>query len=101
MEHIKFHSAFRAFIFSARGSQISLKKKKKPGSHLQIRGVRMVDLQFREWPTNLTVIWLFPLGACELIHIFVCKAEILRNYTENIRGLPYNIQSSGQPDARV
>jgi hypothetical protein len=30
------------------------------------------------------VIWRYVLGACELIHIFVCKERNCNRYTENI-----------------
>jgi hypothetical protein len=34
---------------------------------------------------NLTVIWNFLVGACELIHIFLCKGRICNKYAKNIR----------------
>jgi len=39
------------------------------------------------WPMNLTVIWHFLLGACELIYIFICKEKNCNNYPKNIGGL--------------
>jgi hypothetical protein len=34
---------------------------------------------------KLTIVWFFPLGACELIHVFVCKGNHCNNYTGDIR----------------
>jgi hypothetical protein len=33
-----------------------------------------------EGPVNLTIIWLFLLDACELVHIFVCKEKLKQFY---------------------
>ena len=46
-------------------------------------------------------IWLFQLGRCELVHIFVCwKGKPRSNYVENIRSQLTKFNLSGQPDAR-
>ena len=38
-----------------------------------------------EWRVNLSVIWRFLSGACELIHISVCKEKNCSNDAENVR----------------
>jgi hypothetical protein len=39
----------------------------------------------REWTVDITVIWCFLLGACELMHIFACKGKAERKHAEKIR----------------
>jgi len=39
---------------------------------------------------NLTVIWCFRLGACELVHISVCERETERAYSNYTAGLRCN-----------
>ena len=46
---------------------------------------------------NLTVIWRFLLGACELIHIFVCEGQNCNNYSGNTKLHHKQLSCPGAP----
>lgn len=51
-----------------------------------------------KWPVNLTVIWCFLPGACELMHIFVFKE---RNFINNVASVSCHQPKFSDPGNQV
>jgi hypothetical protein len=80
-------------IFSSRKSTYNrgfpLILEQRPNSRRQEGDTKQVPYWGRAilyWPVDVTVIWRFLLGACELIHIFVCKEKKTAIITLQILG---------------
>ena len=67
--------------------------KAPPNSRCQEDDIKQVlywGVTVLEWPVNLTLVWWFLLGACELIHLFVMRKPaviVLNMLTANIEKL--------------